>query len=163
MAPSAQPRGRFIIGLTFLVAFVLTIVPLPDWFKAFRPEWVALTLIYWCIAVPQRIGVGSAWLSGLLLDVLRGGMLGQHALALAVIAFLILKVHRQFRVFPLWQQALFICALIIIYQLLVMWLNSIVGIKGDGWRYWLPSLSSALLWPWMFVILRDVRRHFGIN
>ncbi len=161
--PLSRPSGRWMIWLTFLLAFILTIVPLPEWAATMRPEWVALTLIYWCIALPQRVGVGTAWGLGLGLDVLKGAVLGQHALALTIVIFLIIKIHRQIRVYPLWQQALVIGALILLNQMLVLWVNGIIGISSSGWIYWLPSLSSAVLWPWMYLILRDVRRNFGVR
>ncbi len=160
MGKISHTHGTLIIGFSFIVALMLTVVPLPDWVKPLRPEWVGLALIYWAIALPHRVGVGTAWTLGLMLDVLKGGILGQHGLALAVIVYLILKVHQQFRVYPLWQQALIISALILLNQMLILWINGIVGLESSGWSYWLPSLSSALLWPWMFIILRDIRRHF---
>lgn len=160
MGKISHTHGTLIIGFSLVVALILAIVPLPDWVKPFRPEWVALALIYWAIALPHRVGVGTAWTLGLMLDVLKGGILGQHGLALAVIVYLILKVHQQFRVYPLSQQALIIGALILLNQMLVLWINGIVGFETNGWGYWLPSLTSAILWPWMFVILRDIRRHF---
>ena len=160
MGKISHTHGTLIIGFSFIVALMLTVIPLPDWVKPLRPEWVGLALIYWAIALPHRVGVGTAWTLGLMLDVLKGGILGQHGLALAVIVYLILKVHQQFRVYPLWQQALIIGALILLNQMLILWINGIVGLESSGWSYWLPSLSSALLWPWMFIILRDIRRHF---
>jgi len=161
--PLSRPQGRWVIGLSFLLALILTIMPLPDWATSIRPEWVALTLVYWCIALPQRVGVGTAWTLGLCLDILKGGILGQHALALTIIIFLVLKIHRQIRVYPLWQQALSIGALILLNQMLVLWVNGIIGLESMGWTYWLPSISSAILWPWMFLILRDIRRNFGVR
>ncbi|MFC1748156.1 rod shape-determining protein MreD [Pseudomonadota bacterium] len=142
---------------------ILTIIPLPDWLAPFRPEWLALTLMYWCMALPHRVGVLSGFTLGLLMDVLKGAVLGQHAMALAIMAYLTLKVHQQIRVFPMWQQALSIMGLLILFQMLVMWINGIVDQRGSSWFYWLPTLSSTLLWPWVYLILRDIRRHFGVR
>lgn len=163
MAQVTRGGGMIIIGLSFVVALVLTIVPLPHWMAPFRPEWVALTLIYWCMALPQRLGILTAFGLGLILDVLKGALLGQHALALVVIVYLTLKVYQQIRVFPRWQQALSIMGLLILYQVLVTWINGITGLRSSTWSDWLPTLSSTLLWPWVYLILRDIRRHFGIK
>jgi len=163
MARIAPAHGTPIIIFTFVVSMVLTIVPLPEWLALFRPEWMVLTLIYWCMALPHRVGVISGFGLGLLLDVLKGAVFGQHAMALAIIAYLTLKVHQQVRVFPRWQQALSIMGLLIIAQMLVMWINGIAGHKGNSWLYWLPTISSTLLWPWVYLILRDLRRHFGVK
>jgi len=163
MAHVTRGGGMMIIGLTFVAALALTVVPLPSWMSIFRPEWLALVLIYWCMALPHRVGIFTAFSMGLALDVLKGALLGQYALALVIISFLALKVYQQIRIYPMWQQALSIMALIILYQVLVMWINGIVGIKSSSWNYWLPAISSTLLWPWVYLILRDIRRHFGIK
>jgi rod shape-determining protein MreD len=76
-------HGGFIILLSFAVAMLLTIIPIPDALRVLRPDWVALTLIFWCLALPYRIGVVSGFFAGLFLDVLTGTLLGQHALASA--------------------------------------------------------------------------------
>lgn len=163
MAHVTRGGGMLIIGLTYLVALILTIIPLPEWMVAFRPEWLALVLIYWCMALPHRIGILTAFGLGLILDVLKGAVIGQHALALVVIIYLTLKVYQQIRIYPVGQQALSIMGLVILYQVLVMWINGITGTQGSGWTYWLPAVSSTLLWPWIYLILRDIRRHFGIK
>ncbi len=163
MAQITHPHGRPIIIFSFVIAMILTIIPLPDWLAPFRPEWVALTLAYWCMAIPHRVGVISGFTLGIFLDVLKGAVLGQHALALAIMAYLTLKVHQQIRVFPMWQQALSVMGLLVVFQMLVMWINGIVDTKGDSWMYWLPTLSSTLMWPWVYIVLRDLRRNFGVR
>lgn len=156
-------HGYGLILLTFLLALMLTVIPLPQWAAAFRPEWIAMVLIYWCMALPERVGVGTAWLIGLLLDVLTGALLGQHALALALVAFLTLKLYQRIRVFPLWQQALSILVLVAMQQMVSLWVKGVIGLAPDNWTYWMPSFTSMLLWPWLFIILRDFRRRFSIN
>lgn len=156
-------HGGQIIIASFIIALMLTMVPLPDWAELFRPEWVALVLIYWCMAIPERIGVGVAWIVGLLLDVLHGAILGQYALALVIIALLTLKFHQRIRLYPIWQQALVVMALIFLQQLLVLWVKGIIGQSPGTWLYWLPSLSSMLFWPWVFLLLRDLRRHYSVH
>lgn len=156
-------RGGWIITSTFVVALMLTMLPLPDWAALFRPEWVALVLIYWCLALPDRIGIGIGWTLGLLLDVIKGALLGQHALALALVAYLTIHLHQRIRVFPLWQQALFVLLMVALNQMLVLWVKGIIGQPPGSWLYWLPSLTSMLLWPWVFLILRDLRRTFQVR
>lgn len=148
----------WIIPLTFLVALMLTAVPMPEAAAWLRPEWVAMTVIYWAMALPTRIGVGIGWGMGLALDVLKGAVLGQHALGLAVVAYLAIKLHQRIRVFPLWQQAISIGAIIAIYMLLVLWVYGITGHEAASLAYWGPLVTSILLWPWVFLLLRDLRR-----
>jgi len=156
-------HGGWIIALTFVIALMLTMLPLPDWAHVFRPEWVAMVLIYWVLALPERIGVGVGWVMGLLLDVVKGTLLGQHALALALVAYLTHHLHQRIRVFPLWQQALFVLMLVALDQMIVLWIKGIIGQSPETWLYWLPSLTSMLLWPWVFLILRDMRRKFQVR
>ena len=70
--------------ITGIGAFMLAIMPLPDWAVEFRPDWVTLVLIYWAMAVPTRVGVTVAWFAGLLLDVSYGTLMGQHAVGMVL-------------------------------------------------------------------------------
>jgi len=155
--------GGWVIALTLLVAFTLDLIRLPPWLQAFGPEWLTLTLIYWSMALPQRVGVGTAWLMGLLVDATRGVVLGQHALGLTVVVFMTLKVHRQIRVLPLWQQALSIMLFLLAERLLVFWINGMVGYPSRDWWFLATILGSALFWPVVFIVLRDLRRYFMIR
>jgi rod shape-determining protein MreD len=142
---------------------MFAIIPLPVNLETARPEWVALVLIYWCMAIPERIGVGYGWIVGLLLDVLKGSLLGQHALALAVVAYITLKLYRRMRVFPLWQQSMVILFMLILHQLLILWFDGIVGNPEKNWLYWLASLTGMLLWPGVFLVLRGTRRFYKVR
>ena len=116
---AVHSSGGWVITLSFLVAFLLAGIPLPGGLGHFRPDWVAMVLIYWCMALPRRVGIGVGWLVGLLLDVGRGGLLGQHALALAVVAYLILQTYRRVRVASPWQQAISVLVFLLIEQILI--------------------------------------------
>ena len=157
-----EHHAGWIIALSFAVAFMLTAVPLPEWAANWRPAWVALVLIYWCMALPERIGIGTAWFLGLLLDVQQGTLLGQHALGLATIAWLTVKYHQRVRVFPLAQQALVVCGYVLILQFLNLWVRGIMGVPPQHWSFWMPAFTGMLLWPWLFVILRDLRRKYHV-
>ena len=81
-------NGGWAIVTTIVIAIGLTSLPLPSWADAWRPAWLALALIYWCMAVPARVGVGVGWILGLTLDISTGTLFGQHALGLALVAYL---------------------------------------------------------------------------
>lgn len=163
MSTLIRHHGGAVIFFTFVAALVLTVVPLPDDLRILRPDWVLLVLIYWCMALPQRVGVGIGWLLGLFTDVLTGALLGQHALAYSLVAFLTLKLHQRLRLYPLWQQALSMLVLLALGQLLMLWINGIVGRPIHSWLYWMPSLTGALLWPFVFLLLRGLRRAFRVT
>lgn len=154
--------GYIVIALSFIVALMLTALPMPAWAAMWRPAWVALVLIYWCMASPAYSGVVVGWLLGLFLDVLAGTLLGQHALALAVVAFLAHRFHRQVRVLPIWQQGVSVFGLVFLYQALILWITGIQGMPVLAAAYWSSPLVSMLLWPWVFIVLRDVRRRYQV-
>jgi rod shape-determining protein MreD len=155
---SPLTRSYLTIAATFAVALILSLIPVPHWADHFRPDWAGLVLIYWCIALPNRVGVGTGFLVGLVQDVLYGSLLGQHALAKAVMAFLAVRLHLRVRVFPAWQQALVAMVLLLVGQLFVIWVRAIIGKPAAGFGFWTPSVVGMLIWPWLFIILRDIRR-----
>lgn len=135
------------IVLSIFAAMLLTLSPLPDWAEPFRPDWMALTLIYWAMNLPRTYGVGVAWLMGLFLDVAQGTLLAQHALALSFVVYLTVKFHLQIRVFPIPQMAACVLGLLALYRFLLFWINGIAGVDAPAISYWGPIVSGALLWP----------------
>lgn len=148
---------------TIIVAFMLAIMPLPNWAVDFRPDWVTLVLIYWAMALPASIGVTIAWLVGLMVDVSHGAVLGQHALGLVIVIYVIHAQHQRLRVASLLQQGIVIFVLLFVQQLISLWVSGIMGQAPNNWLYFMPSLTGALLWPWVYIILRDLRRKFGFR
>jgi len=141
---------RFIVWLpaiSFLVALSLEVMPMSDGLAPWRPPWVALTVIYWSMHRPGRIGVGVAWLLGLGLDVLQGAVLGQHALSLAVAAFLTIKLCQRLRVFPIWHQTVSVGILVAIYTFLNFWIDGMTGNQIGGFARLTPIVSALLVWP----------------
>lgn len=156
-------RRRWVVVATLTLALFLTILPMPDWGQDFRPQWVALTLIYWSLALPSRIGVFWAWGVGLVLDVTTGAVLGQHALSLSVVAWLALELHQRIRIFPMLQQSISVWVLLIVERLLALWVIGATGQPTPTLWYWMPTFVGLLLWPWVYTVLRDLRRHFGVT
>lgn len=156
-------HGGGVILLTLVAALLLTLLPLPEWARPYRPAWQNLALIYWCMAAPQRIGVVSAWLLGLVTDITTGTLLGQHALGLAVIAYLVLHLHQRLRVFPLFQQSAVILLLLGTERVLSYWVMGAAHQTQPGSEYWIQPLVGMLLWPWVYIILRDIRRRFRVS
>lgn len=155
--------GGLIIFGTFIIGLVLSQIPLPDLLTWARPTWVLLVQIYWVMALPHRVGVRSAFLLGLVLDLLRGSVLGLNALSMTIITFLVLILYKRMRMFPLWQQSALILVLVGINQLLFHWMQGITGTASSSLLFLLPALVSALVWPWLFLLLRGVRRLFLIE
>ena len=159
----ARHHGGSVIVFTLFVALLLTIMPLPEWARYLRPDWVGLVLIYWCMALPERVGVVSGWVAGLLVDLLTGAVLGQHALSLTVVAFLTIRFHQRVRLFPMLQQAATVLVLLILHQLLALWVSRFIGRPGVSWYFWMPSLVGMFIWPLVYSTLRGIRRGFRVS
>jgi len=156
-------HGGGAIVFTFIIALLLTVIPLPDWARYMRPDWVGLVLIYWCMALPERVGVATGWFTGLMVDLLTGSLLGQHALSLTVVAYITLKFHLRLRLVPVWQQSLTVLVLLVLHQLLALWISRIIGRPGAPWFFWMPSVLGMIIWPLVYTTLRGMRRGFRVN
>jgi len=152
----------FVIVITLIIAFILTLLPMPGWTVWMRPAWVLMALLYWATAMPYRVNVITAWMAGLCLDVFNGTLLGEHALALAVVIYFAVRIHSRFRMFPLMQQGLFVFVFVLFYQFILYCIQGFVGELPKSWLYWSSALTSMLLWPWVFVIMHDCRRRFRV-
>ena len=152
-----------IIAVTFMVALMLAIVPLPYWAKWWRPDWAGMVLFYWSIALPQRVGVATGWTVGLCHDVLSDTLLGQHALRYALLAYVGVAFHHRLRLFPHWQQASWVFFLILGGQILEIWVHGIQGYPPTDFSFVYPALITAVLWRWAFIGLRDLRRFYKVS
>ena len=134
------------------------LMPLPEWARPYRPEWLALAIIYWSIAFPKKVGVGTAWVVGLFVDVIQGALLGQHALGFAITAYIAIRFHQRIRNYPLHQQSMFVGMILLPYMSVSLWILGILGEDPKSWSYWAPVVTSVIVWPWIFIVLRAVRR-----
>ena len=157
-------NATWVVYLTFVVAFLLAVVPFPEWAMNYRPQWVAMVLIYWAMALPYRVGIGFAWVAGLLVDILDGSLLGLHAVALAIIAYITLSLHQRLRMFSSLQQSAVVLSMTGLYMLMTHWMKIAAdqAVTSDLF-FLLGPLSSAFLWPWVFVLLRQMRRGFSVR
>ncbi|WP_330924481.1 rod shape-determining protein MreD [Candidatus Sororendozoicomonas aggregata] len=156
------PNAHWVVWMSLLVAGVLSILPLPAWLSVARPAWVPMVLMYWVLALPNRFGLFFAFFTGLLLDIFSGVAFGMNSVGLVLVASVMLSLHRRLRMFPWWQQTFIVFIIINCYQLVNLWIRSVVGLSTPSLWYLLPSISSAPLWPWLFSILRFLRRYFRV-
>ena len=153
----AQPRIGWAVASTLFAAFALTIFPLPAAAESLRPDWVLLTVVFWIVSLPSWIGIGVAWLCGIVLDTLTGALMGQHAAALALIAYIAFVFHRRIRVFPIWQETFAVFIFLILYHLVLMWVEGTVG-RSLSIEYLLPVVSGVIVWPLWAGLLNAVVR-----
>lgn len=146
----ARPRSSLgwgrIVTVT-LAALVLSVLPLPGWLELLRPDFVALTVLWFTLLSPRLTGLFYAWGAGLALDAFKGVLLGQHALALIVIAYVASKLRLQVRAFPPLQQTAVILALLWLNEFLLFWIDGVAGHPVTDWRRWLSVPVGAACWP----------------
>ena len=155
-----QIRSVILIATSILVAIVLTILPLPQGAIWLRPEWVLLVLIYWMLARPNQIGVAWLWVVGLLMDLVSGTLLGEHALVFSVIGYLVYKFHFRLRFLAMQQQLAAIFFLVFINQSLFFWIQGLLSMPPQSYAYWLSSVTSVIVWPWLYLLLKDCEYRF---
>lgn len=148
---------RMPVIMSFILGLMLTIMPLPDAIAAFRPDWLAMLVIFWAMQLPRTWSVGTAWIVGIVLDASQGTLLGQHALALCCVAFITVRFHLLMRVFPLPQLTASVLPILAIYQFLLFWINGVAGVDAPSVAYWGPVISGTLLWPVMMAFLSGLR------
>ncbi|HEY5569417.1 MAG TPA: rod shape-determining protein MreD [Gammaproteobacteria bacterium] len=145
-------------ALTLMAALVLSVLPLPQVIAPFRPDWVAVVLLYSSLIAPRRYGLLTAFWMGLALDMLSGALLGQHALALLLIVYLSQHFHLRIRVFPVSQLALTVVVLLALYEFVLFWVDGVVGRTVPLIERWAPVVSGTLLWALVLVFVERGRQ-----
>jgi rod shape-determining protein MreD len=141
-----------------MAALVLSVLPLPQVVAPFRPDWVAVVLLYSSLITPRRYGLLTALWMGLALDTLSGALLGQHALALLLIVYLSQHFHLRIRVFPVSQLVLTVLVLLALYQFVLFWVDGVAGRTVPLIERWGPVVSGTLLWMLVLVFVERGRQ-----
>jgi len=159
-----RSRARtWLFAGSIALAFLLQLMPLPQALLPLKPYWVGLVLVYWAIETPERIGLGFAFLVGLVGDLLAGQLLGEQALRLVVMIFIVLRFRARLRFFPMWQQALAMLALLLNDRIVVMMIRGFSGDPMPAPVYWLSPLVGMILWPFVFLVLDDLRGRLRVG
>ena len=149
--------GGWVLPVSLVVALLLGLLPLPGPLQPLRPFWLALVLAYWVIEAPSRAGLGLAFCVGLAADLAYVGLLGQYALRLVIMAFILQRFRARLRFFPLTQQALAIGALLLNDRIVDAAIQLALGQARLPWEYWWAPVLGALLWPPLFLLLDALR------
>jgi rod shape-determining protein MreD len=139
--------------LTALVGLILTVLPLPEWLAIARPVFLVLTVLYWSIAAPRAGGLALGFVAGLALDVFRGAVLGQHALALTTITYVAVREHQKIRSKPAFQQSLILFGALAVYEFIVFAIDGWSGHPVTTPLRWIHPLTGALVWPLVAAVL----------
>lgn len=147
-----------ILLFLFIIAFVLEIMPWPIGFQGLRPAWVALVLIYWALALPDKISVGTAFIAGIVWDVVLGSILGIHALVLSIAIYFVSKYHLILRNLSLWLQGILVMLYIILIRFVIFFVEFVLHSASFNTQELLGAVISGILWPWVFLLMRQIRR-----
>jgi rod shape-determining protein MreD len=150
----AEGRGRLLFSA--FVALVLTVLPLPPWLDMLRPAFLVLTVLYWSVNAPRTGGIALGFFAGLALDVFQGPVLGEHALALALVTYIVVREHQRIRSKPAIQQALIVFAALVVYEIVLFMIDGWTGHAVTTPVRWVHTLTGALVWPPAAAILAYV-------
>lgn len=150
---------NWLVYVVMLVgALALSVVPLPAGVAPFRPDWAALLMLYWTLISPRRMGLFTAFWTGLALDTLTGALLGQHALALLLVVYLGQRFYLRIRVFPASQLTLTAVALLSFYEFLLFWIDGVAGRTVPLVERWGPTATGVVVWILLLAFAERGRR-----
>ncbi len=151
------PVSPAFIAFSLIAAFLLNLFPWGDW--AWMPDFVAMTLVFWSIYQPRKVGIGIAFLMGLVMDVHSASLLGENALAYTLLSYFAITIHRRVLWFRPGVQALHVLPLLMLMQVVQVLVQLAVSGKLPGWMYFAQSIVSTALWPLVcWVLLAPQRR-----
>jgi rod shape-determining protein MreD len=148
---------------TLAAALLSMLVPLPGALEPFKPYWPALILLYWSLEAEDRVSLGLAFGVGLCADLLNGVLLGEQALRLCALTFIALRFRSRLRFFPMWQQALAVLALLLNDRILLLIVRMLAGASLPPASWWISPFVGAALWPFLFLLLDDLRARLRIQ
>ncbi|WP_426687694.1 rod shape-determining protein MreD [Rhodanobacter ginsengiterrae] len=148
---------------TLVFALLSMLVPLPGVLEPFKPYWPALILLYWSLESEERVTLGLAFMVGLGADLLNGVVLGEQALRLCALVFIALRFRSRLRFFPMWQQALAVLALLLNDRFLLLLVRLLAGASLPPASWWISPFVGAALWPFLFLLLDDLRARLRIQ
>ena len=138
---------------SILIALILILLPLPSNIEHYQPEWLLLFLIFWVVRKPETYGLGTVWVLGLILDVIRGALLGQHALGFVISCYLCQQFHQRAHLFSIPQQCILIPLALLPHFILSYLIYGIQYQSPNSWYYWLPIVTITAIWPIISIVL----------
>lgn len=143
-----------------LLSIILTVIPVPDLLDQYRLPWLKMTVIFFSIFNISLIGIISVWFSGLILDIMTGGLMGENALILAVLSYLSYRFRFQIRVYPMWQIMLIVLMLLSLGELISLWINGVSGTMSFNIYDWINVGIAVLVWPIFMRVLEKMQSLF---
>lgn len=158
MITERRVSGLLIVA-TLGVALFLTLLPLPDRLAAARPAIYPATVLFWVMMQPLSFGLLAAWGCGILIDVVYGTPFGEHGVALAVAAYVVIRMRDLLWTSPFWQQSVLLLPVFVVYEFVLFWIDGVAGAEVDQWWRWLPVLTTAVIWPVWATLLERIAEY----
>lgn len=152
----------FLICLSFFSGMFLMFLPLPSGFNWLGPLWLVLILLYWVLMMPQYVNVGIAWGVGIFTDIVYNGIIGEHALGLVLIVFLVIKIRQKILPLGFLKMAPIISGLLVLYQLLIFLMRVYGSYYFNTWSILGGAIVGILLWPPVALLLFNCQQKFRI-
>ncbi len=157
-------KRTIIILMTFGFAIVLDTVSMPAFFEAIRPHWTIMTMLFWSIHLRVHFSIGSAWISGLLLDISKSFVWGLHGFSFALLCYLVKRYYPRIKSLTLPEQTILIPIVFLMQSLITIWVNGVLGNSTPNFVHWvMPILVSSLIWPILNILLNELCEVFGIT
>ena len=153
----SRTRNGWVLPVSILVAILLGLVPMPGLLQPLRPYWLALVLAYWLLEAPDRVGLGVSFMIGLVADLAFGGLLGEQALRLVVLAFILERFRARLRFFPMSQQAMTMGVLLLNDRVINAVIHLVMGVPQVPVLTWCAPLIGAVLWAPLHFLLDALR------
>ena len=150
--------SRLHVYSTILLALLCQLFPWTGQGIIFRPDFMLVVLLYWLLRAPHLCNVGTAWVVGLLVDLATGSLLGQHALAFTLTAFIALSFQRRLVLFSVLQVASYIFGLLFFARTVILILKLFAGYEAPSWHYFWPVFTGMLLWQFLRVAFGSLSR-----
>ena len=160
---SGVRHGGLYLAGTLVLSLLLMLLPLPSGLEPLKPYWPALVLIYWALESTDRISLGLAFSIGMIADLISGVLLGEQALRLTALVFIVLRIRPRLRFFRMWQQVLAVAALLLNDRLILLVVRLFAGEAVPPLIWWGAPLVGAALWPFLFLLLDDLRSRLRIQ
>ncbi|MCW8407965.1 rod shape-determining protein MreD [Legionella sp. PATHC035] len=146
---------RIRLCLGFIIALLLSILPMPELISAFRPPWVLLLVLYIEYFLPGNFRLTTLLFVGLLLDVLLATVIGEHSFALLLVTWLASSKSRRFQFFSMMQQIFLIGFFCLLYQSIISLITALLGYNYSLFTPVASALVGMFLWPWIRLLGED--------
>ncbi len=153
--------NSWLLPLSVFIGLLLGLLPLPAWLLPLRPYWLALVVVYWVLESPDHLGLGFAFIVGVLADLAFGNVLGEQALRLVVMTYIVQRFRTRLRFFPLPQQAVAVGGLLLNDRVIATVVHFVLGEPRLPWLFWVAPVLGMVLWPPVYVLLDTLRRRRG--